>query len=208
MNKTKINLQQAFDTLDRVWSRGLVPWHLEWHYFLYWFAVHQGDLDQTAEALQVHRNTVQFHFTRFGFSEKADALRHLWSELVEKNKMPSWESRFFKFYQLTEIQNQVSARENKVLIRLWKSGFSFQTIGAHYMLWALRNQKSKEWIQRKLGYSSHHCMRVLVTVLDPQTAAGRWLASLNPHPDEIYARGPRNRFTQPQAPARQMAVSE
>jgi hypothetical protein len=201
-------VRKAFETLDGIWSRGLLPYSLERHYFLYWFAVHQGDIEPMAEALEAHRNTIQFHFERFGFNEKSDLLRKNWRVLMEKKKSHSFEVKFLKFYQINEIKNQLRARENKTLIGLWQSGFSFQTIGAHYMLWALRNHRTKEWIQKKLGYSSHHCMRVLVTVLNPQTANGRWLAPLNPHPDEIYSRGPRNRFMQPEAAERKMAVSE
>jgi len=189
---TKDGLLQGLDVLDRLWHRHLVPADLERHYFLYWFAVYRGDLVQTAEALRVHQNTVRFHFLRFGFSEKSESLRDLWGKLSEKNERVFFELNFYKFHKLTAGNNELSYNENERLIRLWQTGFSFTAIGAHYMLWALRNHKSKKWVHKKLGYSTHHCMRVLVSLLDPQTVNGRWLALLRPTREEIYIRLPRN----------------
>ena len=143
---TKDGLLQGLDVLDRLWHRHLVPADLERHYFLYWFAAHQGDLVQTAEALQVHQNTVRFHFRRFGFSEKTESLRDLWQRLNETNKKDVFEFNFYKFYKLTTVKNELSYNENKRLIRMWQMEFSFTAISAYYMLWALRNHKSKKWV--------------------------------------------------------------
>ena len=181
-----------FEILDRIWARDMVPWNLEQHYFLFWFIFYQGDIQRIAEGLDVHRNTVQFQFDRFGIAEKSDQLLQIWADLAVKNKKSAYESTFLRLYKMYNPPSEVTPSENKNLIRLWQAGFSFKTLNAHYMLWALRNEKSKEWLQKKLGYTSHHCMRVLVSILDPNSTTGLWLAPLKPNPSEIYARSPKN----------------
>jgi len=182
----------VFDVLDRIWARDMVPWNLEQHYFLFWFIFYQGDIQRIADGLDVHRNTIQFQLDRFGILGKSEELLKIWAELAVENKKTAYELNFLKLYQMYNGKSKVTPAENKILIRLWQAGFSFKTLGAHYMLWALRNEKSKEWLQKKLGYSSHHCMRVLVSILDPNSTTGLWLAPLKPNPSEIYSRGPRN----------------
>lgn len=189
IDKNKMSL--CFAVLDRIWGRDVAPAVLERHYFLYWFAVHQGDEIRVAEAIRAHRNTVRYQFDRFGLSDSSDGLLRFWRELSEKNKKLSFETKFFKFYRPFNMKDPLSLGENRILIDLWQKGFFFKAISAHYMLWAIRNDKPKEWFQKKLGFSSHHCMRVLVSVLDPRTDNGHWLAPLKPVVSEIYARGPR-----------------
>jgi hypothetical protein len=189
--KNQKSALQIFNILDRIWARDAVPWNLEQHYFLFWFIFYHGDIQRVAEGLDVHRNTVQFQFDRFGISEKSDQILKLWADLAVKKK-DAYESTFFRLYKMYNSKSKVTSSENKNLIRLWKAGFSFKTLNAHYMLWALRNEKSKEWLQKKLGYTSHHYMRVLVSILDPNSTTGLWLAPLKPNPSEIYARGPKN----------------
>jgi hypothetical protein len=188
----KNNLLQGLNLLERLWLRDFVPADMERHYFLFWFAACQGDLLQTAEALQVHQNTVRFHFLRFGFSDKSESLRNLWRKLNEKSRKDYFEFNFCRFHRLADGKNELNYGENKRLIRLWQTGFSFTAISAHYMLWALRNHKSKKWIRKKLGYSTQHCMRVLVSLLDSRSPNSRWLAHLKPMRDEIYTRLPKN----------------
>jgi hypothetical protein len=203
---TQDRFLRGLDLLDRLWRRHFFPAELERHYFLYWFTASRGDLVQTAEALQVHPNTVRFHFLRFGFSEKNESLRGAWRKLNEKRGEDFFEFNFYRLHKITGGNPELSCNENKRLIRLWQTGFSFTAISAHYMLWALRGHKSKKWIHKRLGYSTQHCMRVLVSLLDTRTANGRWLASLKPMREEIYTRIPRNRFIKPRELEKQMAV--
>ncbi len=195
---SKNELLSGFDALDGLWKRNFVPEKLERHYFLYWFVIYDGNIIRAAEALQVHRNTIQVHFVRFGFAQKAVGLRHAWKQLAEKNKKASFESNFFKFCRQYDVKTGLSFKENKSLIRLWQTGFSFKTLGAHFMLWAVRNDKSREWFQKKLGYTGRHCLRVLVSCLNPKTTNGFWLAPLKPVPDEIYTERFLSRFKQTQ----------
>src|ERR1700678_1356405 len=95
---SKTNLLQGFETLNQLWSRNLFPENLERHYFLHWFVVYQGNIIRTAEALQIHRNTIQGYFLKFGFSRKAVLFRHSWQMLAVKDKKVPFESSFFKFY--------------------------------------------------------------------------------------------------------------
>ncbi len=190
MRNTKI----TFGTLDRLWKRDLVPKDLERHYFLYWFALHSGDVDHIAETLQVHRNTIQFQFDRLGLSERSEALRKFWLILAQGRQKNPFEADFLKFLHMDESQVLFTLDENGALIELWRSGFPFRALSAHYILWALRNGRSKLWVQKRVGFSSHHCMRLLVSILDPRTENGRWLAPLKPMPDEIYVRGPKRGY--------------
>jgi hypothetical protein len=205
---SKNELLCGFDALDALWKRNFVPEKLERHYFLYWFVIYDGNIVRAAEALEVHRNTIQIHFLRFGFSQKAVHLRHFWRKLVAENKRASFESNFFKFYGQYNVKDKMSFNENKLLIRLWQTGFSFKTLSAHFMLWALRNNKSREWFQKKLGFTERHCLRVLVSCLNPKTTNGFWLAPLKPVPDEIYTERFLNRNMETQRLRRLRVLSD
>ncbi len=189
---SKSDLSKGFDTLEQLWNRNLVPEDLERHYFLYWFIVYKGNIIQTAQALQIHRNTIQWHFLKFGFANKAVLLRHSWQKNMEKNKKFPFESGFLKFYHQFAGGTKFTREENKLLIALWQTKFSFKTLGAHYLLWALRTEKTKDWVQDKLNYSSRHCLRRLTSMLDPKTRDGFWLSSLKPSLREIYSPRYRN----------------
>ena len=52
-NFSKANLLQGYKTLNQLWNRDLLPKDLERHYFLHWFVAYQGNIIQTAEALQL-----------------------------------------------------------------------------------------------------------------------------------------------------------
>ncbi len=188
----KTNLLQGYETLNKLWNRNLLPKDLERHYFLHWFVVYQGNIIQTAKALQIHRNTIQGHFSQFGFSNKSVRLRHSWQMLIEKNKKASFESNFIKFYDQFGGKTKFSPEENKRLIQLWQTKFSFKTLMTHYLLWALRTEKTKDWIQKKLNYSERHRIRLLTSTLNPKTRDGFWLAPLKPDPEEIYSLRYRN----------------
>ena len=188
----KTNLLQGLQALNQLWARGLFPKDLERHYFLYWFVVYQGNIIQTAKALQIHRNTIQGHFLKFGFSNKSVRLRHSWQVLLEKNKSTPFESNFLKFYNQFGGKTKFTPEENKILITLWQTRFSFKTLMAHYLLWALRTHKTKEWVQKKLDYSDRHRIRLLTSVLHSKNRDGFWLAPLKPLTQEIYSARYRN----------------
>jgi hypothetical protein len=191
-NFSKANLLQGYKTLNQLWNRDLLPKDLERHYFLHWFVAYQGNIIQTAEALQIHRNTIQGHFVQFGFSNKSVRLRHFWQMLLKKNKKTSFESNFLKFYDRFGGKTKFTPEENKRLIQLWQTRFSFKTLMAHYLLWALRTGKTKDWIQKKLNYSERHRIRLLTTILNPKTRDGFWLIPLKPAAEEIYSPRYRN----------------
>jgi hypothetical protein len=188
----KANLLQGLQALNKLWARGLFPKDLERHYFLHWFVVYQGNIIQTAKALQIHRNTIQGHFLQFGFSNKSVRLRHSWQMLLEKNKNASFESNFLKFYNQFGGKTKFTPEENKILITLWQTKFSFKTLMAHYLLWALRAGKTKDWVQKKLDYSDRHRIRLLTSILNSKNRDGFWLAPLKPSIQEIYSARYRN----------------
>ncbi len=191
-NFSKTKLLQGFETLNKLWNRNLLPKDLERHYFLHWFVVYQGNIIQTAKALQIHRNTIQGYFVKFGFSNKSVRLRHSWQKLIEKNKKASFESSFLKFYSRFGGKTKFTPEENKQLIQLWQTKFSFKTLMTHYLLWASRTGKTKDWIQKKLNYSERHRIRLLTSVLNPKTRDGFWLAPLKPVAAEVYSARYRN----------------
>jgi hypothetical protein len=107
--------------------------------------------------------------------------------LLDKNKKASFESNFLKFYRKFGDKVKFTPDENKLLIKLWQTRFSFKTLMVHYLLWALRTQKPKDWVQKKLDYSERHRIRLLTSLLDPKTRDGFWLTPLKPTPQEIYS---------------------
>lgn len=177
----------GLSTLARLWKRGLFPEDLERHYFLHWFVIYNGNIIQTAKALQIHRNTIQGHFLELGYSKKSVKLRHSWQDLNQKSKKLSFEKMFFQFYQKFTGKPSFSPEESAGLVGLWQAKFPFKTMTPHYLLWAVRAGKSKDWVQKKLGYSYRHRARLMNPILKPKTRDGFWLAPLKPLLKEIYS---------------------
>lgn len=178
---------QGISALNRLWKHGLVPEDLERHYFLHWFVIYKGNIIQTAKALQIHRNTIQGHFLQLGYSKKSVRLRHAWQALNEKSKNVSFEKKFHQFYLKFALKPKFSPEENKTLVELWQTKFPFKTLTPHYLLWAIRVGKSKEWVQKELGYSYRHRARLLSHLLKPQSRDGFWLSPIKPLVKEIYS---------------------
>jgi len=184
---SKADLHQGFEVLNKFWERNLLPRDLERHYFLHWFVIYQGNIIQAAKGLQIHRNTIQGHFSQFGFSKKSVRLRHTWQKMIDSNKKASFETNFYQFYQKFVSSPKFSANENKILIGLWQTKFSFKSLMSHYLLWTVRSQKSREWVQKKLDYSERHRIRLLTSLLNSNTRDGFWLSPLKPKLHEIYS---------------------
>jgi len=178
---------QGLSTLNRLWKRGLFPKDLERHYFLHWFVVYNGNIIRTAKALDIHRNTIQGHFLELGYSKRSVRLRHVWQKMNESSKNLSFEKKFGRFYQKFASTPRFSPEENAGLVGLWQILFPFKTLMPQYFLWAVRDGKPKEWVQKKLGYSYRHRARLIAPILKPKTRDGFWLAPMKPQMKEIYS---------------------
>lgn len=174
--------------LNRLWKRGLFPEDLERHYFLHWFVVYKGNIIQTAKALDIHRNTIQGHFLDLGYSKKSVKLRHSWQQLDEKAKKLSFEKKFYTFYNRFSGKPKFSPEENTGLVGLWQVKFPFKSLTPHYLLWAIRSGKPKDWVEKKMGYSYRHKARLLSSVLKPKTRDGFWLSPMKPQVKEVYSK--------------------
>ncbi len=183
ISKPKWN--QGLAALNRLWKRGLYPDDLDRHYFLHWFVIYNGNIIQTAKALDIHRNTIQGHFLQLGYAKKSVRLRHAWQALSKK-KTP-FEKKFHQFYQKHGRKPALSVEENAALIGLWQVKFPFKTLTPHYLLWAIRAGKPKEWVQKELGYSYRHRARLISTLLSAKKRDGFWLSPLKPKLEEIYS---------------------
>lgn len=172
--------------LDRLWQKGFFPDDLRRHYFLHWFVVHQGNIIQTAKALDIHRNTIQGHFLDLGYSKRSVKLRHAWQVLSTKKS--GFEKNFHSFYSKFGKKPGFTPDENEALVGLWQAKFPFKTLTPHYLLWAIRSKKPKDWVQKKLGYSYRHRARLLSHVLKPKSRDGFWLSPLKPQVKEVYSR--------------------
>jgi hypothetical protein len=188
----KTALLRGYAVLKRLWERDLVPQDLELHYFLHWFVVFDGNIVQTAKELKIHRNTIANYFRRFGFSKKVIRLRNDFRELESKTGIMGFEETFFYYYQQFNQLTRLNRYENKQLVHLWQTRFAIKTLNAHYLLWALRAGKDKNWIHEKLDFSERNCNHLLVSVLDSKKRDGFWLAPLKPSRNEIYKRNRSN----------------
>jgi hypothetical protein len=183
----KQKLAEGFSALNRLWKRGLYPEDLERHYFLHWFVVYKGNIIKTAKALQIHRNTIQGHFLDLGYAKKSVRLRHAWQQLDEKNPKGPFGKKFYAFYQKFGVRPRLSAEESASLVGLWQTTFPFKTLTPQYLLWAIRDGRSKEWVQKELGYSYRHRARLISSLLRPKSRDGFWLSGLKPKLEEIYS---------------------
>lgn len=179
---------KGLSALNRLWKRGLFPEDLERHYFLHWFVIYKGNIIQTAKALDIHRNTIQGHFLELGYSKKSVKLRHSWQKMTEDSSKLPFEKQFHVFYNRYSGKPRFSAEENAALIGLWQAKFPFKSLTPHYLLWAIRSGKPKDWVEKKMGYSYRHKARLLSNILKPKSRDGFWLAPLKPQIQEIYSR--------------------
>ncbi len=182
---SKPNWLNGLQTLNRLWVRGLLPQDLERHYFLHWFVVYEGNILKTAEALQIHRNTIQGHFLSLGYSKKTVRLRHAWQIIARQTLSRSFENKFFSFYNRFVINPRLSPRENKGLVNLWQIHFPYKTLTTHYLLWAQRAGKPKDWVINRLDYSFRHRARLLSQLVQPKTRDGYWLSPMCPSFSDI-----------------------
>lgn len=166
-------------------GKGSITRDLERHYFLHWFVVYKGNILKTAEALQVHRNTIQGHFLSLGYSKKSVRLRHAWQTIQIQVRHLSFENKFFTFYKRFGVNPRLNPKENKNLVGLWKIRFPYKTLAAHYLLWAQRAGKPKDWVIKRLDYSFRHRARLLSQLVQNKTRDGFWLSPLKPSLDEI-----------------------
>jgi hypothetical protein len=179
---------QGFLVLDRLWKKGFFPGDFKRHYILHWFVVYNGNIIRTAQALQIHRNTIQGHFFELGYGKKFIRLRHAWQIYLKESKQ-SFEKRFYRFYRQFSPKSKFSSSESARLLALWQSSFPYKILKHHYLLWALRNKKTKVWIQSHLGYSHRHQARLLGQIVKSKSAQAFWLSPLKPKLSEIYSRG-------------------
>lgn len=178
---------KGLSALNRLWARGLFPGDLDRHYFLHWFVVYNGNIIQTAKALNIHRNTIQGHFLQLGYSKKSVKLRHHWQRMTKNSRSAFFEKNFHAFYRLFSGKSKLSVEENTALIGLWQTKFPFKTLTPHYLLWAIRSGKPKDWVEKRMGYSYRHKARLLSQLINPKSRDGFWLSPLKPHLKEIYS---------------------
>jgi hypothetical protein len=179
---------KGLSTLNDLWKRGLLPDDLKQHFILYWFVILEGNIIQTAKALDMHRNSLQLYFVDFGFSKKTVELRYAWKKLKVTHKGTSFEQRFYLFYKKYGSKPRFTPAENAGLVGLWQTKFPFKTLKPHYAFWAIRNGKSRKWIIKTLEFGFRHVARLLNPVADPKTRDGFWLSPLKPRREEIYSR--------------------
>jgi hypothetical protein len=184
---SKKRLLEGYRTLNQLWQKGLLPYDLELHYFLHWFAFYGGKTSHAARALQISRNGMEKHLGRSGFQGQGFQLRRSWKRLTGKNKKNSFESNFLRFYRQAGGKPKFTPEENGRLAALWQTGFPFKSLLAHYAFWGVRAGKPKLWVQNQLGYSKRNYQRYLNSIRNP-TGNGFWLALLKPRPNEIYSR--------------------
>ena len=176
--------------LGQLWKRGLFPKDLERHYFLHWFVIYDGNIIKTAKALEIHRNTIQGHFLQLGYSKKSVQLRHSWQKL--NNTSQPFDKKFQIFYEKFSPKTRFTPQENAGLVALWQTRFPFKTLTPHYLLWAIRAGKSKDWVLKTMGYSYRHRARLLSHLLKPKSRDAFWLSPLKPTSKEIYSARYRN----------------
>jgi len=186
-------LQEGFSTLSGLWKRGLYPEDLKRHYSLHWFVAENGNIMKAARTLQIHRNTIQGYFLELGYGNKGIRLRRAWQEL-SRNSTASFAVRFLFFYRKFTSKPKLSPKENSGLVTLWQTRFPYKILTHHYLLWALRNGRSKEWLQARLDYSYRHQARLLSQILNPKAKQASWLNPLKPKVSEIYSKRYRARL--------------
>ena len=182
----KKNLTRGLHTLGRLWSRGLVPEDLERHFMLYWFLICGGNILEAARRLKIHRNTIQGYFLRFHYSRRAVRLRHAWMRLKTRFPRKDEAQLFHAFYGKYGSKPSFAGEETRGLVSLWSACFPMNVLKAHYLLWASRKGKSRDWIESRLGFSNRHQLRIFGSIGRAGSRENFWLAPLSPKRDEWY----------------------
>jgi hypothetical protein len=182
----KTRLSRGLRTLSLLWKRGLVPDDLERSYMLYWFLVCGGNILEAARRLGIHRNTIQGYFLRFRYSRRAVRLRHAWGNLKERFPRKAEAELFHLFYRQHGEKPSFGSTETRGLVSLWSAGFPMKVLKAHYLLWASRRGKDRDWIESRLGFSNRHQLRIFGQIGRTGTRENFWLRTLSPKRDEWY----------------------
>jgi len=172
--------------LNHFWKAGYMPDDMERHFFLTWFALSEGRILQAVQAMQLHRNTFQNYLSKFRLARQTIRLRRLWQDLDDGKGAKTFGTRMGSYYKKTTPKPALTPEQNKDLIGLWKTGIPSKMLMPHYVLWAIRAGKSREWIRKKLDFSNRHLIRVLSRVAQPKSKDHFWLSPLKPKAQELY----------------------
>jgi hypothetical protein len=178
-------LKAGLMTLNDLWKKGYLPDDIEKHFFLTWFALSEGIILRAVKQTGLHRNTFQNYLIIFGLRGKAIKMRFAWEKLDDGKGDKTISHRIHTFYKKYDSKIKLTPQQNDALVRLWKTGIPLKMTLPHFVLWATRAGKSREWMKQKLDFSNRHLIRVL-TGITKNSSVMFWLAPLKPQIKEIY----------------------
>ncbi len=193
--KAKISpakLRAGLSTLDRIWSRGILPEDLRKHYLFTWFAKKQGRVIQQSNSLGLHRNTLIYLFTQYS-KKKPLVLRSLWNKVNESNPLKSFPSLVYIFYKMAGCRPEYSKEESNRLIDLWLVGFPQQLLRVHYFLWAFNKGYIQKEICKRMKVSFRTLHRIRFRYAKKDSPAFRWLSPLKVTKERLFPLGKRGR---------------
>jgi len=178
--------KKGLETLNAFWKAGCRPDDMERHFFLTWFALSEGRILQAVHDMGLHRNTFQNYLAKFRLSRQTIRLRHLWQQLDDAKGPKTFNTRMMAFYRKTTPKPTITPAQNEALIGLWKTGFPSKMLMPHFVLWAIRSGKGRDWVRKELDFSNRHLIRVLSRISQPKSADAFWLSPLKPKAVELY----------------------
>ncbi len=180
------DVKKGLEVLDQFWKSGYRPDDLERHYFFTWFALSDGRILRAVKKMGIHRNTFQNYLAKMRLSHQAIKLRRVWESLEDGKGEKTFNSRLLDMYKKMKSKPNITPAQSAALVGLWKSGFPNKMMMPHFVLWATRSGKSREWVQKELDFSLRHTIRVLARIANPKTDTAFWLSPIKPTAKEIY----------------------
>ncbi len=141
--------QAGLKTLEALWSRGIAPAQAKTHWFFTWYTLHNCNMRNASKVTRLHRNTLYSYFNTSLGLKSLIPFRRLWNKNMKVNPSEPFEGNFHQFWKNIRFKFDLSAIDNAALIGLWRTGFPARMLPPCFVLWALRNGKSRDYILNK-----------------------------------------------------------
>lgn len=186
IQRTTRDILKGYKALDQLWSKGLKPKDLKFHFYLTWYAYAKGNGTLMAKMCGFHRNVMFYIFKSANGSTNTLRYRVLWEKIKTQYPNKDFFYRYLKFYVLTGGKANLNLSQHTTLTNLWLVGFPFSVLRSHYLLWAVRQRKDSHEIAKMMGKNYRSVLRFKQHALRPGSIDRKWLKPLKSKYEEWY----------------------
>ncbi len=186
-------LRNGFKVLDRLWSKGLTPKDLKFHFYFTWFAQTNGYVTAMARITGFHRNKILYVFKALVGTPKTYRFRAKWNSLCKKKPVWPFPLMVLELYKFAGGRPRLNIPENRVLVDFWLTGFPYKLLRSHYVLWSFRRGMGWDEVIKRLRFNLRTLHRIRFAAVKRGSPAWKWLQPLNPSIGDWYPKGMKGR---------------